>query len=66
MSNYKKLALNTVIMTIGQFSNKLLSFLLVPLYTSLLTTEEYGDVPAMVCMYCAAGIDTGHDYTWSS
>lgn len=42
MSNYKKLALNTVIMTIGQFSNKLLSFLLVPLYTSLLTTEEYG------------------------
>ena len=29
-------------MGLGQFSSKLLSFLLVPLYTSVLSTEEYG------------------------
>lgn len=29
-------------MTLGQFSNKILSFLLVPLYTSILSTEDYG------------------------
>ena len=29
-------------MTVGQFSSKILSFLLIPLYTSILSTEEYG------------------------
>lgn len=42
MNKYKKLFSNTVAMTIGQFSSKVLSFLLIPLYTSILTTEEYG------------------------
>lgn len=42
MSNYKKLFSNTLAMGIGQFSSKLLSFLLVPLYTAILSTEQYG------------------------
>ncbi|MEI3228022.1 MAG: oligosaccharide flippase family protein [Lachnospiraceae bacterium] len=33
---------NTGILTISNFSSKILVFLLVPLYTSVLTTEEYG------------------------
>ncbi len=42
MSNYKKLFSNTLFMVIGQFSNKILSFFLVPLYTYILSTEEFG------------------------
>lgn len=42
MNKYKKLFSNTIAMTIGQFSSKILSFLLIPLYTSILSTEEYG------------------------
>jgi len=38
----KDLALNTVIIGIGKFSTQLVTFLLLPLYTSLLSTEEYG------------------------
>ncbi|MDC7278805.1 oligosaccharide flippase family protein [Butyrivibrio fibrisolvens] len=33
---------NTIIFTISSFATKFLSFLLVPLYTSVLTTSEYG------------------------
>lgn len=39
---YKKLAQNTVLFTISSFGSKILSFLLVPLYTSILTTADYG------------------------
>lgn len=42
IEKYKKLFKNTGILTLGQFSSKLLVFLLVPLYTNVLTTEEYG------------------------
>lgn len=42
MESYKKVLKNLGILTIGQFSSKILIFLLVPLYTSILTTEEYG------------------------
>lgn len=38
----KYLLKNTSILTISNFSSKLLSFLLVPLYTAALTAEEYG------------------------
>ena len=33
---------NTVLFTISSFATKIISFLLVPLYTSTLTTAEYG------------------------
>lgn len=42
MSQKKELIKNTFIISIGKFSTKLVSFLLLPLYTSLLSTSEYG------------------------
>lgn len=45
MSNkYTSLAKNTAIFAIGSFGSKILSFLIVPLYTYVLTTEEYGTI----------------------
>lgn len=41
-NKYKYLLKNTMILTISNFSSKVLVFLLVPLYTSILTTSEYG------------------------
>lgn len=40
----KALFKNTGIIAIGQLSTKLINFFLLPLYTALLTTEEYGTV----------------------
>lgn len=40
--SYKKLFNDTIVFAIGNFGSKILTFLLVPLYTSLLTTEQYG------------------------
>lgn len=42
MANYQKLKKNVIALTIGNFSSKILTFLLVPFYTSILTTTEYG------------------------
>ena len=39
---YKYLVRNTGMLTISSFSSKILVFLLVPLYTNVLTTAEYG------------------------
>ena len=41
-NRYKKLFSDTAAFTVSNFASKLLSFLLIPLYTSVLTTEEYG------------------------
>lgn len=41
-SKYKVLASNTIIFAIGNILVKLISFFLMPLYTSILTVEEYG------------------------
>lgn len=35
---------NTIIFAIGNFGTKMISFFLVPLYTNLLSTGEYGIV----------------------
>ena len=42
MSKYKRLLSNTVILGAGTFASKVLVFLLMPLYTSILSTAEYG------------------------
>ncbi len=42
MNEKNRLFKNTIIITIGNFGAKMISFLLLPLYTSILTTEEYG------------------------
>ena len=39
---YKKLGKNTLLMVVGNFASKLLTFFLVPLYTYCLSTSEYG------------------------
>lgn len=41
-NKFKYLFKNIGLMTLSNFCSKLLSFFLVPLYTSILTTEEYG------------------------
>ncbi len=41
MDKYKKLISNTAILGIGTFGSKILVFLLLPLYTAFLSTEEY-------------------------
>ena len=43
MNQKKELIKNTLIISIGKFSTKLVSFLLLPLYTSILSTSEYGE-----------------------
>lgn len=42
MNKYRKLAKNTILIAIGNFSTKILSFIFIPLYTYILTTSEYG------------------------
>ena len=42
MSKGRKLGKDFGLLTIGNFASRILSFFLVPLYTSILTTEEYG------------------------
>lgn len=42
MNKKKELAINTAIIMFGKMCTQFLSFLLLPLYTSLLSTEEYG------------------------
>ena len=40
--NYKYLLKNIGLLTLSNFGTKILLFLLLPLYTSILTVEEYG------------------------
>ena len=42
MNKYKKLVSNTLIFAAGTFISKVLVILLMPLYTSILSTEQYG------------------------
>ena len=42
MNKYKYLFKNIGLLTLSSFATKLLSFFLVPLYTNILTTTEYG------------------------
>ncbi len=44
---------NTMIIAIGKFSTQVLSYFLLPLYTSILTTSEYGtyDLLVTICIF---------------
>lgn len=44
MSKGKELAKNTIIIAIGKISTQFISFFLLPLYTSMLSTHDYGIV----------------------
>lgn len=48
MNKYRKLFNNSLIFTIGNFGSKVISFLMVPLYTTLLTTEQFGTIDLVV------------------
>lgn len=41
-ANYKKLGKNTLLFAAGSFTQKAMSFIFVPFYTAVLTTEDYG------------------------
>lgn len=47
-NRYKKLMGNTIVFAIGTFSSKLLVFLMLPYYTNILSTAEYGTVDALI------------------
>lgn len=62
-NRYKVLAKNTALFAFGSFGSKLISFFLVPLYTSILTTADYGTadmisvtytIMASMCTLCIA------------
>ena len=42
MKQEKELVRNTIIIAIGKLSTQIISFLLLPLYTAYLSTEDYG------------------------
>lgn len=44
MNKYKMLGRNVLLQSIGQFSTKILMFLMVPFYTTMLTTAEFGTI----------------------
>lgn len=44
MSREKSLVKNTIIITIGKVCTQLITFFLLPVYTALLSTEEYGTI----------------------
>lgn len=46
-SKYKELSKNTLLFTISSFGTRIIQFLLVPLYTYVLTTEEYGTIDVL-------------------
>ena len=47
-STGKELAKNTAIISVGKICTQVVSFLLLPIYTGLLTTEEYGAVDLII------------------
>lgn len=50
MSEYSKLAKNTIIFAIGQFSVKFIQFFLMPVLTVAMTTEDYGSAESIASL----------------
>ena len=48
MSRRTELAKNTAILTVGKICTQCISFFLLPLYTAILSTEEYGTFDLLV------------------
>lgn len=48
LSTGKELAKNTAIISVGKICTQVVSFLLLPLYTGILSTEEYGAVDLII------------------
>ena len=43
-SQYKRLFKDTALFAISDFASKIITFLLLPLYTNILLAEEYGQI----------------------
>lgn len=54
MNREKALVKNTIIISIGTICTKLITFLLLPLYTGLLTTSQYGIVDLIITIISLA------------
>lgn len=50
MNEKKRLVKNTLLIMLGNFGSKMISFILLPLYTSILTTTEYGTFDFIVAL----------------
>lgn len=50
MEKKKKLLINTIIIGIGKFSSQIIVFLMLPLYTSHLTTSQYGMYDSLIAV----------------
>ena len=50
MNQKKQLLMNTIIIAVGKLSTQVISFLLLPLYTSKLTPGEYGTYDFLVTL----------------
>lgn len=48
MNRIKKLFSNTFLFAISNFGSKVISFLLIPIYTSVLSTEQYGTIDVIL------------------
>ena len=48
MNRYKKLTANTLILTIGTVGSKIIIFLMLPFYTNVLSTAEYGTLDLLL------------------
>lgn len=65
MDKYKKLLSNTLILSIGTFSSKLLVYFLMPLYTAILSADQYGmadlitNAANLLIPFCCIGITHG-------
>ena len=65
MDKYKRLLSNTFILSIGTFSSKLLVYFLMPLYTAILSKEQYGtadlitNAANLLIPFCCIGITHG-------
>lgn len=49
-NKYKKLINNSIVFAIGNIGSKLISFILLPLYTFVLTNNEYGTVDLVITL----------------
>lgn len=65
MDKYKKLLSNTLVLSIGTFASKLLVYFLMPLYTAILSKEQYGtadlitNAANLLIPFCCIGITHG-------
>lgn len=65
MDKYKKLMSNTLILSVGTFASKLLVYFLMPLYTAILSTDQYGtadlitNAANLLIPFCCIGITHG-------